>query len=228
MSQGKPIGDLVYERLSSTYTIDIEEFVAPRLRDTGLFEFLVAVMLSQNTNDRNAWRAYINLKNALGEITPGKVISISESQLAELIKTAGMHNNRARRMKELASVFIEQDIEKTITSRIRSGELEEARKILLSLPGVGVKTADVAMLMYYGKPYFPVDTHIMRITSRMGLVERVNYDAVSGFWRQNTSPGNLLRLHLLLITHGRRTCTARKPKCPECPIRDLCRYGAER
>lgn len=228
MKPGHLVGDIIYHRLVSVYQIDYDEFVAPRIRDRSLFEFLIAVLLSQNTNDKNAWRAYMSLKQALGEITPDIILSHTEDDIAELIKYAGMHHNRAKRIKELAMVFRETNIEETILNYIRSGQLDQARRVLLSLPGIGYKTADVTLLMHYGMPFFPVDTHILRITRRLGFVDRVDYESVSRYWLENTSPRNYLGLHLLLITHGRKTCKARNPRCNDCIIRDLCNYGAGR
>ncbi|MEM4717919.1 MAG: endonuclease III [Desulfurococcaceae archaeon] len=219
------LGDYVYTRLASRYVLNLEEFVAPRLKNISLFEFIVAVMLSQNTNDRNAWRAYDNLKKNIGEITPGRIESANLEEVAESIKIAGMYKNRALRIKELAQIFRLNDIDKHIRDHLMQNNIEKAREMLLEIPGVGYKTADVVLLMYYGVPVFPVDTHIMRVTIRMGFAKRKDYDSISRFWATNTSPSNYLKLHLLLITHGRETCKARKPRCTNCVLIDLCSYG---
>lgn len=220
------LGDDIYLRLASKYVLNPEDFIAPRLKDISLFEFIIAVMLSQNTNDRNAWRAYENLKKSLGTITPERIESIDLEDIAMSIKIAGMYRNRALRIKELARIFKLEDIDRCIRDNLSRGNIEEARKRLLEIPGVGYKTADVVLLMYYGVPIFPVDTHIKRITTRMGFIRKRDYDSISRFWANNTSPGNYLQLHLLLITHGRETCKARDPKCMHCVLRDLCSYGA--
>lgn len=219
------LGDEIYKRLLSTYTLDPEDFIAPRLQGISLFEFVVAVVLSQNTSDKNAWRAYTNLKSKLGCISPESIRRTRVEELAELIKVAGMHRERAHKLRELAEIFSKSDVEKRLHDMIERGDIARARKALLDLPGVGYKTTDVVLLMYYHVPTFPVDTHIARITRRLGYVKSSNYEEIRSFWMKNTTPTNYLPLHLLLIVHGRVTCKARKPLCDRCAIKDLCSVG---
>jgi len=221
------IGDEVCKRLSQAYELDVENFIAPRLRGVPLFEFIVAVVLSQNTSDKNAWRAYENLKSKLGSITPEGILETGVKELAELIRVAGMQFERARKIRRLAEIFSSENVEKRVEEAISRGDHGSAREKLLSLPGVGLKTADVVFLMYYGIPVFPVDTHITRITKRLGFVESSNYERIKSFWMENTTPSNYLQLHLLLIEHGRRTCKARRPLCEKCNVIDLCKLGKE-
>jgi len=218
------LGNIIYSRLKSRYELSLEDFVAPRLRGISLFEFVIAVILSQNTSDKNAWRAYSNLKSRLGEITPKRVLELTVSELAELIRPAGMHYTRSGKILELARVFAEKNVESLVEGNIKRGNIEESRRLLLELPGIGFKTADVVLLMYFNQPVFPVDTHITRITSRLGFVKRRFYEEISAFWARSTSPDKYLELHLLLIEHGRETCKARKPLCEDCVIRDLCEH----
>lgn len=219
------IGDLVHEKLKSRYTLSVDDFVAPRLSGVSLFEFIVAVVLSQNTSDKNAWRAYSNLKDRLGVIKPEKITSLQLEELAELIRPAGMHYNRSKKLIELAKVFVERDIEGLVEHAIRSRGVREVRQILLGLPGVGYKTADVVLLMYFNQPVFPVDTHITRITLRLGFAKRRDYEEISSFWARNTRPEKYLELHLLLIEHGRETCKAKRPLCENCVLLEICQYG---
>ncbi len=204
--------------------IDPGEFIATRVRSRGFFEFIVGVMLSQNTSDKNAIRAYEGLKKLLGgRITPEAVLSRSPEEIAEAIRPAGMYNQRARRIVELAEIFHGIG-EEELVLRIRGSSLEEARRILTDLPGVGVKTADVVLLMYFGKPTFPVDTHITRITRRLGVLERYSYEDIRRFWMNVLDEKDYLEGHLLLITHGRRICKARNPLCSRCLLRSFCSY----
>lgn len=219
------IGDKICNELSKIYVLGLEDFVAPRLSNTSLFEFVIAVMLSQNTSDKNAWKAYTNLKSKLGSVTPSIILEIDIRELVGLIKVAGIQFERARRIKELAKIFLEEDVDGIIKLHIERGDVESARKKLTDLPGIGYKTADIVLLMYYSVPVFPVDTHIARITKRLGYVKSSNYEELRRFWMKNTSPGNYLKLHLLLIMHGRKTCKARKPMCQECPIKDFCNFN---
>ncbi|MGC9011841.1 endonuclease III domain-containing protein [Thermogladius sp.] len=211
----------IYELLSRKYEIREGDFVGLVARGN-LFEHLVAVLLSQNTSDKNAIKALSNLKNKLGEITPEKVLSLDIGELAQLIKPAGLHLQRAKRIVELASYL--RDRLEEFESEVRRMDVLEARRVLMNLPGVGEKTADVLLLVYFGKPAFPVDTHIKRITTRLGFVKGGSYKRVSGFWQSCLPPDKYLETHLLLIQHGRVTCKARKPSCHECPIKEFCEY----
>ncbi|AFK51253.1 HhH-GPD family protein [Thermogladius calderae 1633] len=215
----------IYELLSRRYEIREGEFVGLVAR-RNLFEHLVAVLLSQNTNDKNAIRALSNLKSRLGKLTPEKVLSLDVGELAQLIKPAGLHLQRARRIVELASYL--RDRLEEFESEVRRMDVLEAREVLMNLPGVGDKTADVVLLVYFGKPAFPVDTHIKRITTRLGFVKGGSYKKVSGFWQSCLPPDKYLETHLLLIQHGRAICKARKPLCHECPIKEFCEYYKSR
>ena len=220
---------VIVEKLRSRYgAIDKSRFIAQIVKGRNLFEFIVAVMLSQNTSDVNAIEAYNELKNLLsGEVTPEKVLNTSLDDLIKAIRKAGMYRQRAMRIKELASLFTNKDFVEELVKAVREGDVEIAREKLMSLPGVGAKTADVVLLMYFGKPTFPVDTHITRITLRLGFVDKRDYESIRRFWMKVLDPRDYLEAHLLLITHGRETCKARKPLCSECVIREYCRYFSE-
>ncbi len=222
----KKLGDLILEKLRKAYKLDLSEFIAPRLRGKSLFEFIIGVMLSQNTSDKNAIRAYQRLLARYGNpLKPVEILKRGIEDLMDAIKPAGMYRVRARNIYELAKLFAEPGFEEEIKEKIEKAGIEEGRRILMSLPGIGVKSADVILSQYFGKQTFPVDTHIRRITNRLGYIKSNNYMVLSKWWMENTSPENYVELHLLLITHGRRTCRARNPLCNNCPIRELCRYG---
>ncbi len=208
-------------------SIDLSGFIAPRLRGVGLYEFIVGVMLSQNTSDRNAIRAYNNLKKLLNKISPEKVLETSIEEIIKAIKPAGMYLSRSKRIVELAKLFNKPGFEEELINKIEKLDPEEARKLLVSLPGIGYKTADVVLLMYFGKPSFPVDTHIARITRRLGFVEKNNYEEIRRFWMKVFDPSDYLEAHLLLITHGRRICRARNPLCNICLLKNICKYYLE-
>ncbi|MEZ0249198.1 MAG: endonuclease III [Thermoproteus sp.] len=207
---------VLVEKAISAVELREEEFVAPVLRRAGasLFELLVAVILTQNTSDRNAFRAYYNLKGAVGEITPQALLALGEERLAELIKPAGMNRIRARNLIELSRRVLDVDL-----NSVRDMPVDEARAFLKSLPGVGDKTADV-ILVNLGRPAFPVDTHITRIAMRWGIGKR--YEEISKWFLANFPPDRYLEVHLKLIQFGRDYCKARAPRCGGCPVRDLC------
>ncbi|MEM5827661.1 MAG: endonuclease III [Pyrobaculum sp.] len=205
------------EAVEKSVELRLEEFIAPiAWREGGLFELVVAVVLSQNTSDRNAIRAYRRLRERLGSISPEGVLELSLEELEELIKPAGMYKNRARVLKALAEAFRDGVVN---PQRLAEMDYEEARRFLTSLPGVGKKTADV-VLLYLGHPAFPVDTHIARIARRWGVGER--YDEVSNWFRKVVPPHKYLEVHLKLIQFGRDVCRARGPRCDVCPVGARC------
>ncbi|ACB39051.1 endonuclease III domain-containing protein [Pyrobaculum neutrophilum] len=196
----------------------VEEFIAPVVWRSGgnLFELVVAVVLSQNTSDKNAFKAFNSLKRALGSITPEAVAKLAEEELAALIKPAGMYRIRARALKALAEAFLKHGI---TPQRLLEMGAERARAFLMSLPGVGKKTADV-VLVNIGLPAFPVDTHITRIARRWGIGR--SYDEISRWFMDRLPPARYLEFHLKLIQFGRDVCRARSPRCGVCPIGERC------
>lgn len=193
--------------------LDLSQFVAPLARGD-LFELTVAVVLSQNTSDKNAIVAFRRLKERLGRITPEAVLALSDRELAELIKPAGMYNIRARHIKAAARFFQESGL-----SHLVEMGVERARELLLSIPGVGKKTADV-ILANLGLPTFPVDRHIARIAKRWGVGGR--YEEVSRWFMERLPPERYLEFHLKLIQFGREICRAKTPRCGICPIGQRC------
>ena len=205
--------------------IDLSEFIARRIRSKELFEYVIAVMLSQNTSDRNAIRAYERLRDLLkGSIVPEKILQKRFDDIVNAIRPAGMHYQRAKRIIELAKLFRNSEFVNKIVNDIINMDVEDARKLLTNLPGIGVKTADVILLMYFDKSTFPVDTHITRITRRLGYLDKYDYESIRRFWMGIIDPRNYLEIHLLLITHGRRICKSRNPLCNKCLLSRLCRY----
>jgi endonuclease III len=190
------------------------------------FQVLVITVISQNTNDLNTERAYRNLE-ARGLISPEAIHRASLEELEDALRVAGLYRNKARRLKELADRVLEEfggDL-----SKLLSMPLEEARRRLLELPGVGFKTADVILLFCGGKPVIPIDTHVNRTAKRLGLAR-----AEAGYEEVRLSLQKLypldarlyLELHLLLISLGRRFCKARRPLCEACPLREACPSAA--
>lgn len=218
-------GDVIEEVLRRHYNINPEEFVAMKLKDSSLFEIIIGTVLSQNTSDRNSLKAFNNLRRAFGKLEPRKIAGSGRHSIEELIRPAGLYRNRARVIIELAEVFSREGFEEHLAKTIAELPAEPARRLLMELPGIGEKTADVVLLMYFNKPVFPIDTHIRRISRRLGVVSSASYNAISRYWIENASPHNYLSLHLLLIVHGRRTCKARNPRCSTCPISIYCNYA---
>jgi endonuclease-3 len=179
------------------------------------YTLLVAVVLSAQATDAGVNRATQGLF-ALAD-TPEKMLALGEDGLKAQIRTIGLFNAKARNILALSRILVEQ----------HQGRVPRDRTALEALPGVGRKTANVVLNIAFGEPTIAVDTHVFRVANRTGLaagrtpgaVEAVLARRVPARWRRHA--------HHWLILHGRYVCQARKPKCPSCPVVDLCRYEAK-
>ena len=214
----------ILEILMKTFgNVDLNEFLAFKvaLETRDPFETLVATILTQNTNEKNAFRSYFSLKRKFPKITPEILARISVNELASSISHGGLGFVKAKRIIEASKYVIEKfgnDL-----STIFEKPLEEARNELMRIPGVGPKTADILLLMIANKPTIPVDTHVMRVSYRLGFtVKEVGYEATRRKLVELFCPDKCLEAHLYLILLGRRFCIARKPKCDVCPVSHLC------
>lgn len=184
------------------------------------FRTLIVTIISQNTADRNTARAFENLSNSF-EITAEALAKAATSQIEECLKTAGLYRNKAKTIKQISRIILEKhdgDL-----GEILMLPLEEARENLLQLPGVGPKTADVLLLFSAGKPTIPVDTHVNRVSKRLGLAPADgDYETVREALQSLYDSKDDLAVHVLLIQHGRQYCKARRPLCKPCPVNDLC------
>ena len=220
-------GEEVFRRLSSALKPRWDEYVvlvADR-SDGNPFAVLAAIILSQNTSDKNSIRAYQRLRGRLGRVTPEAILSLPEEELIEVIRPAGLPRQKARALREAARRILEAGGEKVLLEM----PPEELRRFLLAIPGVGKKTADVFLSFYRKAPVFAVDTHALRIAKRWGLVgPKAGYDEASEALLRFFGPERAEEAHRLIIALGRRYCTARNPRCSECPLRDICPYAAQR
>jgi len=188
------------------------------------FKVLIRTMLSQNTSYKNELKAFRALEGCVG-IEPAKLASEDLSIIEECIRPAGQQRQRALRIKAAAREVLDK-YGGDLWPLLRLEPLEEARRELMSLPGVGRKTADIVLLFCAGRPVFPVDRHIIRIFDRLGFIgPRPGYEDIRSFVEKALEPGDYLFAHLALIKLGREICRARKPDCPSCPISDLCDLG---
>ncbi len=187
------------------------------------FRVLVRAILSQNTSYKNELRAFRTLDERIG-VSPEALADADVEAIAEAIRAAGQHKQRSGRIKAVAVLVLERfggDLRPLISSR----PVEEARRELMALPGVGRKTADIVLLFCARRPVFPVDRHIMRIFGRLGLLgPRPGYEAIRAAVEEavGDDPEALLFAHLALIRLGREICRARKPLCGSCPLSDFC------
>ena len=183
---------------------------------------LVLTVLSQNTNDRNRDRAYQLLRARLPSWERVREAPVGEVE--EAIRPGGLSNQKAERIKRILDVVGEDDL-----TGLEHAPLGEARDRLCALPGVGRKTAACVLLFSYGRPDVPVDTHVYRVGTRLGLfrpgasLEEAHDQAL-----RLLGPEDAYELHVSLIRHGRRTCVARGPGCAACPLLSLCPEGRAR
>ncbi len=184
------------------------------------FRTLILTVLSQATADINSMRAFRNLQGRF-PITPKTLSKAETEEVENAIKVGGLYRNKARVIKAISRMILEQH--NGSLDFIYSLPFEEARKILLALPGVGPKTADIVLLFCARKPTIPVDTHVNRVSKRLGLVPaKADYERVRNALESHYSPEDYQDVHLLFISHGRKFCKARKPLCKICPVNALC------
>jgi endonuclease III len=183
---------------------------------------LILTVLSQNTNDRNRDVAYARLRERFSSWAEVRDAPVAEVE--DAIRPGGLAPTKAVRIQDILRAIGDDDL-----AWMEEAPLGEARDYLVDLPGVGRKTAACVLLFSYGRPDIPVDTHVYRVGTRLGLFRpRASFDeAHDELLRITDDPQEAYELHVSLIRHGRRTCTARNPRCPECPLLRMCPYGRE-
>jgi endonuclease III len=179
------------------------------------FELLVAVILSAQATDKGVNLATAKLFPVAN--TPAAILALGVEGLEHYIRTIGLYRGKARNIIETCRLLIEH----------HGGQVPDTREALEKLPGVGRKTANVILNTAFGQPTIAVDTHIFRLGNRIGLAPGKTPLEVEQKLLKAVPEEYLHDAHHLLILHGRYTCIARKPKCGECVIRDLCEYGAK-
>ncbi|HLI21549.1 MAG TPA: endonuclease III [Stellaceae bacterium] len=179
------------------------------------YTLLVAVVLSAQATDVSVNKATEPLFKIAD--TPQKMVALGETKLKGFIKTIGLFNTKAKNVIALSHTLVEK----------YGGAVPKTREELEALPGVGRKTANVVLNVAFGEPTIAVDTHIFRVGNRTGLARGKTPRAVEDKLVKVVPKKYLLHAHHWLILHGRYICTARKPKCPECPVRKVCEYKAK-
>jgi len=182
------------------------------LEHVNAYTLVVAVALSAQATDAGVNKATRGLF-AVAD-TPEKMLALGEEGLIEHIKTIGLFRNKARNVIKLSRILVEE----------YGGEVPSSRAALQGLPGVGRKTANVVLNMWWGLPAQAVDTHIFRVGNRTGIAPGKDVDAVERAMEDNVPAEFQRHAHHWLILHGRYTCKARKPQCTACLISDLCPY----
>ena len=205
---------LSYSTIHEIFTRFREAEPEPKgeLEHVNAFTLLVAVALSAQATDvgvNKATRALFPIAD-----TPDKMLALGEEGLIEHIRTIGLYRNKAKNVMKLSRILIEQ----------YGGEVPSSRAALESLPGVGRKTANVVLNMWFRHPAQAVDTHIFRVGNRTGIAPGKDVIAVERAIEDHVPAGFQQHAHHWLILHGRYVCKARKPLCAACLIRDLCPY----
>jgi endonuclease III len=185
---------------------------------------LVGCILSQHTSDINSGRAFRDLKQAYPEWQ--QVVEVPAEALAKVIWRGGLSNIKAPRIQTVLS-RLKQDHGDYSLDALYAMTDTEARAYLMSLPGVGPKTAAIVLCFAMGRNVMPVDTHIFRVSWRLGLIEKKIGEARAHDALQAMVPPELTyRYHVALITHGRQVCRAIGPKCSECLVAEYCGWYA--
>jgi endonuclease III len=202
--------DALYARLAAANPNPKSElaFVNP-------FTLLVAVVLSAQATDAGVNRATETLFREVD--TPAKMLALGEERLRERIKTIGLFNTKAKNVIALSRALVER----------YGGEVPRDREALQALPGVGRKTANIVLNVAFGEPTIAVDTHAFRVANRTGLAPGKTPLEVETALLERTPERWLRNAHHWLILHGRYVCQAKRPRCPDCVIREICRFEAK-
>jgi endonuclease-3 len=184
---------------------------------------LIGTILSQNTSDVNSGRAYRQLQAMYPSWED--VLDASEDELYEAIKPAGLGRIKAPRIQHTLRETLRRRGELRLDF-LADLPLAESKSWLTSLAGIGPKTAACVLMFALGKPALPVDTHVHRVSRRLGLIgPKVSADQAHAQLEAALPPETVLEFHVDMIQHGRRVCHAQRPRCEACVLRDLCDYG---
>jgi endonuclease III len=183
---------------------------------------LILTILSQNTSDRNRDVAYLRLKQ---RFPTWQAVSEADPQAVEdAIRPGGISQIKARRILSLLHTLGDDDL-----AWLETAPLSSARDYLCSLPGVGRKTAACVLLFSYGRADVPVDTHVYRVGTRLGFfAPSSSFEEAHDRILDLAGPEEAYELHVSLIRHGRRTCSARAPRCESCVLLGMCAFGRDR
>ena len=212
--EGDYAGRMKVAQIPEFFAILAKDDPAPRteLAFTNEFTLLVAVVLSAQATDVGVNKATKTLFQRAD--TPAKMVSLGEDEIREEVKTIGLYRNKAKNVFKLSTILVDEF----------NGEVPRDMETLMSLPGVGRKTANVVMNEAFGVATFAVDTHVYRVSNRTGLAPGKTELAVEKKLDRRVPDPYRQHAHHWLILHGRYICLARKPKCYICPVADLCRF----
>ena len=198
-----------------------QEYGTPRWQPQGgPVDVLIRTILSQNTSDTNSDRAFGSLKAGFDGWED--VASAPVESIARAIRSGGLFRIKAARIKQILE-RIEEEQGRISLDSLRSMTAAEAESYLMGLPGVGHKTARCVLLFSLGRPSLPVDTHILRVSKRLGLIDsRASMDRAHALLEERVPSSKVYWFHVHMIEHGRKICRARRPSCSRCVLRSAC------
>lgn len=200
----------------------LAHFGQPQWTRRPAMDELILTVLSQNTNDNNRDVAYQAMRNKYPNWS--QVREADQEVLIETIRFAGLANQKGPRIQAILDTVYEKEGDFTLEF-LKNMEPEDAKQWLVSLKGVGPKTASIVMLFSLDMPAFPVDTHVHRVSERIGLRDdKITANKAHTALARLYEPEQYGAAHLLLIQLGREICKARKPECGKCPVYVLCEY----
>jgi endonuclease-3 len=186
-------------------------------------EELIACILSQHTSDANSWRAYRQLRERFPSWEA--VMEAPTEEVEEVIRPGGLASSKAPRIQAVLRAVAEHNAGRLNLDFLQDMSTESARRYLLNLPGVGPKTAAIVLCFSLGRAVIPVDTHVFRVSWRLGFFDRKVGEAKAHDLLQRIVPEeDVYPFHVHLIRHGRQVCKAQRPRCEQCPLADLCAY----
>lgn len=211
------------EKLAAVHTRLLEAFGEPKWHEyLPAVDELVCTILSQNTNDINRDKAFRELKETYRSWE--EVRDADPKELQELIRIAGLAAQKGPNIQSALQAISEERGEISL-DWLREKNVDEARDWLVSLKGVGPKTAAIVLVFALDMPAFPVDTHIYRVSGRIGLrPPKLNVEKTHQYFKMIGEPTTFKDLHLNIISLGRSYCQARKPRCQHCPVLELCDF----
>jgi endonuclease-3 len=177
------------------------------------YKSLVSVLLSSQTRDEQTAKA----TKALFElaVTPEQMLKLSDNKIKNAIKPVSFYNRKTEYIRKMSQELLDKF----------NGEVPQTRSQMMTLTGIGRKSADIMLRFSFGQPAIAVDTHVHRVVNRLGLAKTNNADQTANFLEQNTPEEYKWKAHEWLIKHGKYTCKAvGKPLCSECPLKELCEY----
>ncbi|MCD6591381.1 MAG: endonuclease III [Candidatus Aenigmarchaeota archaeon] len=201
---------IIIKFIRSRYGKRINEFLE---RNIDPFELLITTVLSQRTKDENTAMASERLFSVV--TCPEEIIRMEDKTLENLIKPSGTYREKAKRIKQISKIVVEK----------YNGKSPRTRKELMSLPGVGPKTADVVLSYGFGVPNIPVDVHVEVCSKRLGLVDQnAKYEEIRKTLESLVSEKERFLVNVGFVNFGKEICRTHNPKCGICPLNDICDF----